>query len=189
MVQTMRDLFAAMAERAEELTYTIGLSYLEVYNEQIRDLLPGAGAGGSGSGAGSSADSGASSDGSSSHSGASRPLPLREDSKDGMVVAGLSTHHPTSSDQVPCIYLGIRLTMLTSSVSTGVPIAGKRQCQSLAMSDGCQQRIESLTCRAPNHREKQAAHRVTCVLAVCSDSAAGLNAVDCQLRSTLPSCR
>ncbi len=53
--------------------YQVQCSYLEVYNETIRDLLIGDGR---------------------------KPLELREDAQKGMVVAGLSTHQPKSAEEV-----------------------------------------------------------------------------------------
>lgn len=54
--------------------YQVQVSYLEVYNESIRDLLLPDGPG--------------------------KALDLREDTQRGMVVAGLSYHQPTSADEV-----------------------------------------------------------------------------------------
>jgi hypothetical protein len=39
MVLTMNDLFEAIRKNENEKQYKITISYLEVYNEQIRDLL------------------------------------------------------------------------------------------------------------------------------------------------------
>jgi hypothetical protein len=52
-------------EADEAKKYDVELSYLEVYNESLRDLLS-----------------------------PSTPLPLREDNEKGMVVVGLSKHKP-----------------------------------------------------------------------------------------------
>lgn len=65
---TMQELFERITERREEKVVEISLSYLEIYNETIRDLLvPG---------------------------GSKQGLMLREDSNQAVSVAGLSTHHP-----------------------------------------------------------------------------------------------
>jgi kinesin family protein 18/19 len=39
MVLTMNDLFEAIKKNENEKQYKLSISYLEVYNEQIRDLL------------------------------------------------------------------------------------------------------------------------------------------------------
>ncbi|KAE8146434.1 P-loop containing nucleoside triphosphate hydrolase protein [Aspergillus avenaceus] len=71
---TMQELFERIEDRSEEKTTEISLSYLEIYNETIRDLLvPGGSKGG---------------------------LMLREDSNKSVSVAGLSSHHPQSVQQV-----------------------------------------------------------------------------------------
>jgi kinesin family protein 18/19 len=65
---TMQDLFERIGELQEEKVTEISLSYLEIYNETIRDLLvPG---------------------------GSKQGLMLREDSNQAVSVAGLSSHHP-----------------------------------------------------------------------------------------------
>ena len=69
MVLTMRDLFNQM-DLLHDIKCDFQCSYLEIYNETIRDLL--------------------------CHQ---PPLDLRED-KDNMVIAGLSTHKPTTPEEV-----------------------------------------------------------------------------------------
>ena len=67
---TMQELFEKIAERSGDKETEVSLSYLEIYNETIRDLLvPGGGKGG---------------------------LMLREDANQTVSVAGLSSHHPQS---------------------------------------------------------------------------------------------
>lgn len=39
MVLTMRDLFHAIADKKSERQYHLSVSYMEIYNETIRDLL------------------------------------------------------------------------------------------------------------------------------------------------------
>ena len=68
----MRDLFAKLETLSHEKVFDVSLSYLEVYNETIRDLL------------------------STDHQG---PLELREDDSH-IIVSGLSEHSPTSAEQV-----------------------------------------------------------------------------------------
>ena len=64
----MQELFERIAERSEDKVTEVSLSYLEIYNETIRDLLvPGVTRGG---------------------------LMLREDANQTVSVAGLSSHHP-----------------------------------------------------------------------------------------------
>jgi kinesin family protein 18/19 len=65
---TMQELFEKINEVADEKVVEVSLSYLEIYNETIRDLLvPG---------------------------GSKQGLMLREDSNQAVSVAGLSNHHP-----------------------------------------------------------------------------------------------
>lgn len=71
---TMQELFERIDERSGEKSTEISLSYLEIYNETIRDLLvPGTPKGG---------------------------LMLREDVNQSVSVAGLSSHHPQNVEQV-----------------------------------------------------------------------------------------
>lgn len=71
---TMQELFERIEERSGEKATEVSLSYLEIYNETIRDLLvPGGSKGG---------------------------LMLREDTNQSVSVAGLSSHHPQSVQQV-----------------------------------------------------------------------------------------
>eukprot|EP00043_Microstomoeca_roanoka_P000512 m.27942 g.27942 ORF g.27942 m.27942 type:complete len:954 (-) comp10357_c1_seq2:207-3068(-) len=66
IVLTVEELFQRIKERQDEISCNVAVSYLEVYNERIRDLLkPGSG-----------------------------ELNLREDGKNGVVVSGLSIHEP-----------------------------------------------------------------------------------------------
>lgn len=65
---TMQELFERIQERQEDKVTELSLSYLEIYNETIRDLLvPG---------------------------GSKQGLMLREDANQAVSVAGLSSHHP-----------------------------------------------------------------------------------------------
>ncbi|KAK6948889.1 hypothetical protein Daesc_008960 [Daldinia eschscholtzii] len=71
---TMQELFEKIAERSDEKHTEISLSYLEIYNETIRDLLvPG---------------------------GSKQGLMLREDSNQAVSVAGLTSHHPKDVQEV-----------------------------------------------------------------------------------------
>jgi len=72
MPQALQDLFARIDNRKDERVFTILISYLEIYNEQIRDLL---------------VESSAS-------------LDLRASADDTAVVAGLSQHKVESAEQV-----------------------------------------------------------------------------------------
>lgn len=89
MVLTMRDLFHAIADKKSERQYHLSVSYMEIYNETIRDLLVEN----------------------------SKPLALREDGDKGTVtmlngifvayfilgtctIAGLSSQVPTSVEEV-----------------------------------------------------------------------------------------
>ncbi|KAM7194365.1 kinesin-like protein 6 [Rhypophila sp. PSN 637] len=71
---TMQELFEKIQERSDEKHTEISLSYLEIYNETIRDLLvPG---------------------------GSKQGLMLREDSNQAVSVAGLTSHHPKDVQEV-----------------------------------------------------------------------------------------
>uniref|UniRef100_UPI0037E98CE0 kinesin-like protein KIF18A n=1 Tax=Semicossyphus pulcher TaxID=241346 RepID=UPI0037E98CE0 len=71
MYRTMKELFKRMDDAKEEKEFAVAVSYLEVYNEQIRDLLANAG-----------------------------PLAVREDSSKGVVVQGLTLHQPKSAEHI-----------------------------------------------------------------------------------------
>ncbi|KAH9625752.1 hypothetical protein KSS87_022305 [Heliosperma pusillum] len=75
MVLAIKDLFTKIRQRSVDGNHTVHLSYLEVYNETVRDLLsPG------------------------------RPLVLRED-KQGILAAGLSQYRAYSTDEVMALLL------------------------------------------------------------------------------------
>ncbi|KAK9669053.1 hypothetical protein RND81_13G105900 [Saponaria officinalis] len=75
MVLAIKDLFTKIRRRSFEGKHMVHLSYLEVYNETVRDLLsPG------------------------------RPLVLRED-KQGIVAAGLSQYRAYTTDEVMALLL------------------------------------------------------------------------------------
>ncbi|XP_039984947.1 kinesin-like protein KIF18A [Xiphias gladius] len=71
MYRTMKELFKRMDDAKEEKEFAVAFSYLEVYNEQIRDLLANTG-----------------------------PLAVREDSTKGVVVQGLTLHQPKSAEHI-----------------------------------------------------------------------------------------
>ncbi|NXS09463.1 KI18A protein, partial [Neodrepanis coruscans] len=71
MYLTMMTLYDRMDQIKEDKTCYITVSYLEIYNEQIRDLLVNSG-----------------------------PLAVREDDQQGVVVQGLSLHQPKSAEEV-----------------------------------------------------------------------------------------
>ncbi|XP_054032986.1 kinesin-like protein KIF18B [Dryobates pubescens] len=68
---TMEELFRRLEARKEQKSYEVLVSYLEVYNEEIRDLLEPKG-----------------------------PLSIREDPERGAVVQGLSIQQPSSAEQL-----------------------------------------------------------------------------------------
>ena len=71
---TMQELFERISDRSEDKVTEVSLSYLEIYNETIRDLLvPG---------------------------GSKTGLMLREDANQAVSVAGLSSHHPQNVQEV-----------------------------------------------------------------------------------------
>ncbi|XP_051579953.1 kinesin-like protein KIF18A [Myxocyprinus asiaticus] len=71
MYLTMKELFARMDLAKEDKVFNIAFSYLEVYNEQIRDLITNSG-----------------------------PLAVREDGSNGVVVQGLTLHQPKSAEHI-----------------------------------------------------------------------------------------
>lgn len=71
MYRTMKELFKRMDDAKDEKEFAVAFSYLEVYNEQIRDLLANAG-----------------------------PLAVREDGSKGVVVQGLTLHKPKSAEHI-----------------------------------------------------------------------------------------
>ncbi|XP_054474365.1 kinesin-like protein KIF18A [Anoplopoma fimbria] len=71
MYRTMTELFKRMDDAKEEKEFAVAFSYLEVYNETIRDLLANVG-----------------------------PLAVREDSSKGVVVQGLTLHQPKSAEHI-----------------------------------------------------------------------------------------
>ena len=72
---TMQELFERVGELSVEKVTEVSLSYLEIYNETIRDLLTEGGAPRGG-------------------------LMLREDCNQAVSVAGLSSHHPRNVEEV-----------------------------------------------------------------------------------------
>lgn len=72
---TMQELFERVGELSTDKVTEISLSYLEIYNETIRDLLT---------------------DGTTPRGG----LMLREDSNQAVSVSGLSSHHPRNVEEV-----------------------------------------------------------------------------------------
>ena len=71
---TMQELYERIAERTDEKATEVSLSYLEIYNETIRDLLV--------------------------TGGSKQGLMLREDANHAVSVAGLSSHHPQNVQEV-----------------------------------------------------------------------------------------
>ncbi|MFT7806870.1 kinesin-like protein KIF18A-like [Arapaima gigas] len=71
MYLTMTELFRRIDQVRDEKVFDVAFSYLEVYNEQIRDLLASSG-----------------------------PLAVREDSTKGVVVQGLTLHQPKSAEHI-----------------------------------------------------------------------------------------
>ncbi|NXJ19540.1 KI18A protein, partial [Dicrurus megarhynchus] len=71
MYLTMMTLYKRMDQIKEDKTCDIAVSYLEVYNEQIRDLLVNSG-----------------------------PLAVREDGQQGVIVQGLTLHQPKSAEEI-----------------------------------------------------------------------------------------
>lgn len=83
----MQELFERISDVQGDKTTEISLSYLEIYNETIRDLLePG---------------------------GTKAGLMLREDANQAVSVAGLSSHHPQN---VRCASSSLRLQTLICNI-------------------------------------------------------------------------
>jgi kinesin family protein 18/19 len=74
MIRAVRAVFQQAAEMASSRTYTIKMSYLEVYNETIRDLLV--------------------------PKGCTAPLELRDDGVKGVVVSNLTEISPANTEDV-----------------------------------------------------------------------------------------
>ena len=87
----MQELFEKINERSEEKVTEVTLSYLEIYNETIRDLL----------------DEG----------GSKTALMLREDSNQAVSVAGLTSHRPTDVRSGAHASKSTRLTRTRSTKS------------------------------------------------------------------------
>ncbi|KPM35941.1 Kinesin-like protein 6 [Neonectria ditissima] len=75
---TMQELFEKIDERSQDKSTELSLSYLEIYNETIRDLLVPGGGGAAPKGG----------------------LMLREDSNQTVTVSGLTSHHPRDVQEV-----------------------------------------------------------------------------------------
>ncbi|XP_078077143.1 kinesin-like protein KIF18A [Mustelus asterias] len=71
MYRTMKELYNRIEQVKDEKCCDVAVSYLEVYNEEVRDLLTN-----------------------------SRSLAVREDAQSGVIVQGLTLHKPTSSKQL-----------------------------------------------------------------------------------------
>ncbi|NXU16485.1 KI18A protein, partial [Pardalotus punctatus] len=71
MYLTMMALYRRMDQLKEDKMCEVAVSYLEIYNEQIRDLLVSSG-----------------------------PLAVREDAQQGVVVQGLTLHQPKSAEEI-----------------------------------------------------------------------------------------
>ncbi|XP_074442349.1 kinesin-like protein KIF18A [Larus michahellis] len=71
MYLTMMALYNCMDQIKEDKICNVAVSYLEIYNEQIRDLLVNSG-----------------------------PLAVREDTQKGVIVQGLTLHQPKSAEEI-----------------------------------------------------------------------------------------
>lgn len=121
---TMQELFERIAELQEEKVTEVTLSYLEIYNETIRDLL--------------------------SPGGGKQGLMLREDANQAVSVAGLSSHRPQDvrliRSRLPLESADTRL----GPRSHGYADTGKR-CED-AIPNGRKRNIIPLTRRASSQR-------------------------------------
>jgi len=90
---TMQELFERVNELQGEKSTEISLSYLEIYNETIRDLLePGGPKGG---------------------------LMLREDANQAVSVPGLTTHHPQNVGALVSVYHVLTNTFMSGTRGPG----------------------------------------------------------------------
>lgn len=92
MIQTMRDIFTRLRSHTHAHTsFRFKMSYLEIYNESIRDLL-------------SNSNTNKTINNNNNHSRNNKKrtmgLSLREDPTRGMIVAGLSYHYPKNAEEV-----------------------------------------------------------------------------------------
>ncbi|XP_051856056.1 kinesin-like protein KIF19 [Antechinus flavipes] len=71
-LQTLNDLFQAIEETSDDMEYTVSMSYLEIYNEVIRDLL----------------------------NPSSEFLELREDAKGSIQIAGITEVSTTNAQEI-----------------------------------------------------------------------------------------
>jgi kinesin family protein 18/19 len=75
MFLALNDLFQAFENTSLDKQHSITISYIEIYNENIRDLLV-------------------------SHSEPKKFLQIKENPRDGIVVSNLSQHSPRNADEV-----------------------------------------------------------------------------------------
>jgi kinesin family protein 18/19 len=99
LVLTMIDLFNMIEANKAEKQYKVAVSFLEVYNETLRDLL-------------------------ANPSEKPQPLELREDKIKGVSVAGLSQHFPENADEV--LELVKRGTANRTQFGTAANVASSR---------------------------------------------------------------
>uniref|UniRef100_A0A8C5R1L9 Kinesin-like protein n=1 Tax=Leptobrachium leishanense TaxID=445787 RepID=A0A8C5R1L9_9ANUR len=71
-IRTLNDLFKAIEETTDSMDYTVSMSYLEIYNEIVRDLL----------------------------NPSSRVLELREDSKGAIQITGITECSTSNADEI-----------------------------------------------------------------------------------------
>ena len=110
-MRMMSDLFALIATNSADLAVSVAVTYCEVYNEIIKDLLDektvngsaqrdaataAAGAGGGSSRGKAHTAAAAKRRGTDSKHAAARSLPIREDATHGPYVAGLKQCSPTT---------------------------------------------------------------------------------------------
>lgn len=96
-VELIVDRLATMRERGWEAGLSVEM--LEIYNEELRDLLPMSGGGGGGGGGKKASSASSSSSSSAASSSSSKELEIRHEGKD-TCVAGLSVHKVESAEQL-----------------------------------------------------------------------------------------
>lgn len=128
MPQALQDLFSRMEERKDEKTFIISVSYLEIFNEMIRDLLV---------------------EGATS-------LDLRASANDTAVVAGLSQHKVDSAADVSLLFCTLanslcELIMYSHAYAVDHELAHVRKHKARCFAHRCQRGVLAIACCFASH--------------------------------------